>query len=240
MKSFHIISLHELIKSVGFFLTVGLVLLLIGCGKTEEKSHVVQNPLPYEIDALKPYISDQTLRFHYNKHYAGYVKKANQLLKKSDLKGKTVEEIIGLTSGEEKYKKIFNNVAQVWNHAFFWKCLKPEGGGIPPGELADQIKASFGSFDVFKDKFIEAAGNCFGSGWIWLVQDAEKLKIVTTGNADTPIAHDLKPVFAVDVWEHAYYLDYQNRRADFVENVLDHLANWDFVASQLKPVGKRI
>ena len=233
MKIYRIIGLHDLIIRVGFFLIMGLVFLLIGCGKAEEKSQIVQHPLPYETDALQPYISDQTLRFHYGKHYAGYVKKANQLLKNSDFKGKTIEEIILLSSGNEKYEKIFNNVAQAWNHVFFWKCLKPEGGGTPSGKLADLINASFGSFDGFKDKFIEAAANCFGSGWIWLVQDGETLKIFTTGNADTPMVNDLKPVFTVDVWEHAYYLDYQNLRADFVKNVLDHLANWDFVASQL-------
>jgi Fe-Mn family superoxide dismutase len=142
-----------------------------------------------------------------------------------------------LTAGKKEYTAIFNNVAQAWNHAFFWKCLKP-GGGTVGGELADWIIKSFGSIDTFKQKFLEASKSQFGSGWTWLVLDGEKLKIVTTANADTPIAHGLKPVFTVDVWEHAYYLDYQNRRADFVENVLNHLVDWDFVASQLKSTEK--
>ncbi|MCG6973595.1 MAG: superoxide dismutase [Desulfobacterales bacterium] len=185
------------------------------------------------MDALKPYISEQTMRFHYGKHYAGYVDKANQLLKTGGFEGKTAEEIIALTAGKKEYTSIFNNVAQAWNHAFFWKCLKP-GGGTINAEVADRIIKSFGSFDKFKQKFLEAAKSRFGSGWTWLVLDGDKLKIVTTGNADTPIAHGLKPLFTVDVWEHAYYLDYQNRRADYVRQVLNHLVNWDFIASRLK------
>lgn len=133
---------------------------------------------------------------------------------------------------DKEYTAIFNNVAQAWNHAFFFKCLKPDGGTIS-GELADRIIKSFGSIDIFKQEFLKAANSRFGSGWTWLVLDGEELKIVTTANADTPIAHGLKPIFTVDVWEHAYYLDYQNRRADFVENVLNHLADWDFVASRV-------
>ena len=224
---------HHLPKGVCLLGVIGLALLLIGCGKADEKPSIALEPLPYKMDALKPYISDQTLRVHYGKHYTGYVDKANQLLKGEGFEDKTAEEIIVLTSGKEEYAAIFNNVAQAWNHAFFWKCLKPGGGRIS-GKLADLIIKSFGSFDTFKQNFLDAANSQFGSGWTWLVLDGEKLKIITTANADTPIAHELKPLFTVDVWEHAYYLDYQNRRADFVKNLLNHLADWDFVAFQLK------
>ena len=177
---------------------MGLALLLTGCGKTGEKTSIVLEPLHYKMDALKPYISDQTMRVHYGKHYAGYVDKANQFLKGGGFEGKTADEIIVLTAGKKEYTAIFNNVAQAWNHAFFWKCLKP-GGGTVGGEPTDRIIKSFGSFDNFKQEFLEAANSQFGSGWVWLVLDGEKLKIVTTTNADTPIAHGLKPVFTV-VW----------------------------------------
>jgi Fe-Mn family superoxide dismutase len=224
---------YHLPKGMCLLGVIGLALLLIGCNKAEEKTSIVLEPLPYKMDALKPYISDQTMRFHYGKHYTGYVNKANQFLKKGGFEGKTADEIIVLTAGKKEYTEIFNNVAQAWNHAFFFKCLKPDGGKIG-GELADRIIKSFGSIDTFKQAFLKAANSRFASGWAWLVLDGEKLKIMTTANADTPIAHGLKPIFTVDVWEHAYYLDYQNRRSDFVKNVLDHLANWDFVASRLK------
>jgi superoxide dismutase, Fe-Mn family len=237
MKKKLIKMVHHLPKSVRLLGVIGLALLLIGCGKADEKPSISLEPLPYKMDALKPYISDQTMRIHYGKHYTGYVDKANQLLKGKGFEGKTADEIIVLTSGKKEYTAIFNNVAQAWNHSFFWKCLKP-GGATVDGELADLIIKSFGSFDNFKQNFLDAANSQFGSGWTWLVLGGEKLKIITTANADTPIAHGLKPLFTVDVWEHAYYLDYQNRRADFVKNVLDHLADWDFVAFQMKSTEK--
>ena len=224
---------YRLTKGVCLLGVIGLTLLLMGCGKAGEKTSIVLEPLPYKMDALKPYISDQTMRVHYGKHYTGYVDKANQYLKKGGFEGKTADEIIVLTAGKKEYTEIFNNVAQAWNHAFFFKCLKPDGGTVG-GELADRIKKSFGSIDTFKQEFLKAAIGRFGSGWAWLVLDGKELKIVTTSNADTPIAHGLKPLFTVDVWEHAYYLDYQNRRADYVNNVLNHLADWNFVASRLK------
>ena len=237
MKKQLIKMVHNLPKSVRLLGVIGLALLFIGCGKAGEKPSITQEPLPYKMDALKPYISNQTMRVHYGKHYTGYVDKANQLLKGGGFEGKTADEIIVFTSGKKEYTAIFNNAAQTWNHAFFWKCLKPDGATVDD-ELADLIIKSFGSFDTFKQNFLDAANSQFGSGWTWLVLDGEKLKIITTANADTPIAHGLKPLFTVDVWEHAYYLDYQNRRADYVKNVLDHLANWDFVAFQLKSTEK--
>ena len=237
MRKHWIKGVHHLPKGACLLGVIGLALLLIGCGKAGEKTSIVLEPLPYKMDALKPYISDKTMRVHYGKHYAGYVDKANRFIKGGGFEGKTADEIIVLTAGKKKYTAIFNNVAQAWNHAFFFKCLKPDGGTIS-GELADRIIKSFGSIDTFKQEFLKAANSRFGSGWAWLVLDGEELKIVTTANADTPIAHGLKPIFTVDVWEHAYYLDYQNRRADYVENVLNHLADWDFVASRLKSAKK--
>jgi superoxide dismutase, Fe-Mn family len=237
MKKHWIKGVHHLPKGACLLGVIGLALLLIGCGKAGEKTSIVLEPLPYKMDALKPYVSDQTMRVHYGKHYAGYVNKANRFIKGKGFEGKTADEIIVLTAGKKEYTAIFNNVAQAWNHAFFFKCLKPDAGTIG-GELADRIIKSFGSIDTFKQEFLKAANSRFGSGWAWLVLDGEELMIVTTANADTPIAHGLKPIFTVDVWEHAYYLDYQNRRADYVENVLNHLADWDFVASRLKSAKK--
>jgi superoxide dismutase, Fe-Mn family len=233
MKKHWIKRIHDLRRIVCLLGAISLAIGLAGCGKIGEKATIMQEPLPYKTDALKPYISEKTMQVHYGKHYAGYVDKANHLLKKSGFEGKTADEIIALTSGKKEYTAIFNNVAQAWNHAFFWKCLKPGGGTVNAG-VADRIIKSFGSFDNFKQQFLEAAKSRFGSGWTWLVLDGDNLRIVTTGNADTPLAHGLKPLFTVDVWEHAYYLDYQNRRADYVQNVLNHLVNWDFIASQLK------
>jgi len=237
MKKHWIKRVQRLPKGTCLLGVIGLALLFIGCGKAGEKPSISQEPLPYKMDALKPYISDQTLLVHYGKHYSGYVDKANQYLKGSGFEGKTADEIIVLTAGKKEYTAIFNNVAQAWNHAFFWKCLKPNGRKVGD-DLADRIIKSFGSFDTFKQNFLAAAKSQFGSGWAWLVLDGEKLKIITTANADTPIAHGLKPLFTVDVWEHAYYLDYQNRRADYVKNILDHLADWDFVSFQLKSTEK--
>jgi superoxide dismutase, Fe-Mn family len=224
-------------KHLGIF---GLICLffavtLTHCGVAEKSPKIVQEPLPFAENALEPYISATTLRFHYGKHHAAYVASANKLISTSPFSGKTGIEIIGLTAGKPEYAAIFNNVAQAFNHAFFWKSLKPGGGGEPTGKLAEKINASFGSFDAFKKAFVEAAKGRFGSGWVWLLQKGDALEIETTANADTPIAAGAKPLFCVDVWEHAYYLDYQNRRSDFVEAILDKLANWDFVAAQLEP-----
>lgn len=237
MKENRIKKWHCLPKAVCLLGALNLALFLAGCGKIGGKPTIQKEPLPYKMDALMPYISERTMRFHYGKHYLGYVDKANQLLKGGGFQGKTADEIIALTSGKKEYTAIFNNVAQAWNHAFFWKCLKP-GGGTVNAEVADRMVKSFGSFENFKQKFLKAAMGQFGSGWAWLVLDGKNLKIMTTGNADTPIAHGLKPLFTVDVWEHAYYLDYQNRRADYVINILNHLINWDFIASRLKSTKK--
>ena len=221
-------------KGALLLMALFIALAVNRCGTAEEKPLLVQAPLPYSEDALEPYISAKSIRFHYGKHHAGYVATSNRLLKDSSFQGKTPLEIIKLTAGKTKHSELFNNVAQAWNHAFFWNCLKPGGGGMPKGKLAKKITDSFGSFDTFKEEFLALAKRQFGSGWVWLVLDGDILKVMTTANADTPLSQGLKPLFTVDVWEHAYYLDYQNRRTDFVEVVLDHLADWDSVASRME------
>ena len=190
--------------------------------------------LPYTKDALEPHLSANAMGFHYGKHHQGYVDNLNKLIVGTDMAGLPVEEIIRKTAIQSDKTAIFNNAAQVWNHTFFWKSMKPEGGGAPTGKMAELITASFGSFNSFKNAFSDSAMDQFGSGWAWLVQDENTLKIVKTSNADTPIAHGQTALLVCDVWEHAYYLDYQNRRKDFVHAFLNHLANWDFAASQLK------
>ncbi|MCC7167495.1 MAG: superoxide dismutase [Rhodospirillales bacterium] len=191
-------------------------------------------PLPYAANALEPHMSANTFSFHHAKHHNAYVTNLNNLVKDSPLAGKSLEEIVKATAGDASKAGIFNNAAQVWNHTFFWSSMKPGGGGKPSGELAAKIDAAFGSFDKFKEEFKNAAVTQFGSGWAWLVEEGGQLKITKTGNADTPLAKGQKALLTVDVWEHAYYLDYQNRRPDFVQAVLDHLANGEFAAKNLK------
>ena len=191
--------------------------------------------LPYAQEALEPYISARTMGFHYAKHHQAYVDNLNKLVAGTPwAAGSPLEKVISESAGLADKAAVFNNAAQAWNHAFFWKSMKPGGGGLPSGRLMDAIGKSFGSFDTFKEAFTAAAVAQFGSGWVWLVQDGAELKIVKTSNADTPVAHGQTAILTCDVWEHAYYLDYQNRRKDFVEAFLDHLANWEFAASQLK------
>ena len=191
-------------------------------------------PLPYAQEALEPFVSAKTMSFHYGKHHQGYVDNLNKLVAGTPFEGRPLEETIRKTVNAVDQAAIFNNAAQVWNHTFFWHSMKPGGGGQPTGRLLDMIVETFGTFDAFKNAFATAAVGQFGSGWVWLVQEGGKLKIVKTSNADTPIAHGQTALLTCDVWEHAYYLDYQNRRKDFVQAFLDHLANWEFAASQLK------
>ncbi|MDD2598757.1 MAG: superoxide dismutase [Kiritimatiellae bacterium] len=190
--------------------------------------------LPYAQDALAPHISGQTMSFHYGKHHQGYVNNLNKLAAGTPLATLTLEQIVQQTAGAAEGAAVFNNAAQVWNHSFFWQSMKPNGGGQPTGRLMELITSSFGSFEAFKTAFIAAAGAQFGSGWVWLVQEGAALRIVKTANADTPLAHKQIAILTCDVWEHAYYLDYQNRRTDFVAAFLEHLANWGFAASLLK------
>ncbi|MEO5365868.1 MAG: superoxide dismutase [Magnetococcus sp. WYHC-3] len=191
-------------------------------------------PLPYVQSALEPHLSTRTLSFHYGKHHQTYMDNLNKLAPGAKMAGLPLEVIIQQTAAKPHQAGLFNNAAQVWNHTFFWQSMKPNGGGAPTGKLAERINAMFGSLDAFKTAFTEAAMAQFGSGWVWLVQEGDALKIVKTSNADTPLAHEQTALLTCDLWEHAYYLDYQNRRKEFVHAFLDHLANWEFAASQLK------
>ena len=188
-------------------------------------------PLPYSADALEPHMSAKTLGFHHSKHHQTYVDNLNKLIAGTDLEKASLEDIIRTSAQDSQKAGLFNNAAQVWNHDFFWKSMKPQGGGAPAGALADAINAAFGDLVQFKAKFKEAATTQFGSGWAWLVLVDGKLTITKTGNAQTPITSGQKALLTCDVWEHAYYLDYQNRRADMVTAFLDHLVNWDFAAA---------
>ncbi len=190
--------------------------------------------LPFDKTALEPHISAQTFDFHHGKHHAAYVNNLNGLLKDSPLAKASLEEVI-LSSAKNlpAQQGLFNNAAQVWNHTFFWNCLTPNGGGKPSGKLLARIESDFGSYEKFAEEFKNAAVTQFGSGWAWLVEENGKLKIVKTANADLPMAHGQKALLTVDVWEHAYYLDYQNRRPDFVQTFLDKLVNWRFVEKTL-------
>jgi len=189
--------------------------------------------LPYPRGALAPHISEKTLDFHHGKHHNTYVVNINKLIEGTDLANDTLENIIDKTAGDSAKIGIFNNAAQVWNHTFYWQSMKPNGGGPPAGPIADKIKADFGGYEKFAEEFKTAGFTQFGSGWAWLILKDGKLEIIKTVNADTPIAHGLKPLLTVDVWEHAYYLDYQNRRADYLSAFVEHLINWDFVNSCL-------
>ncbi len=190
--------------------------------------------LPYEKNALEPHMSANTFDFHHGKHHNTYIVNLNGLLEGSDLAGKSLEEIIMATAGDAAKAGMFNNAAQVWNHTFFWNSMKPGGGGAPSGDLAAKIDEAFGSLDGFKDAFKQAGATQFGSGWAWLVVgDGGKLEVVKTPNAETPLTQGKTPLITCDVWEHAYYLDYQNRRPDFLAAFLDNLVNWDFAAENL-------
>jgi Fe-Mn family superoxide dismutase len=183
-------------------------------------------PLPYAKNALAPHLSEESFGFHYEKHHQAYLTNLEKLVAGTPDAEKSLEDIVKSSSG-----KVFNNAAQVWNHDFFWASMKPAGGGEPTGALGDAIKRDFGSYADFRKQFADAAVAQFGSGWAWLVKDGDALKIVTTSNADTPLAHGKKPIITCDVWEHAYYIDYRNLRAKFVETFLEKLVNWDFAAA---------
>ena len=190
--------------------------------------------LPYEKNALEPHMSANTFDFHHGKHHNTYIVNLNGMLDGSDLADASLENIIKATAGDPAKAGMFNNAAQVWNHTFFWNSMKPNGGGAPTGELAAKIDSDLGGFDAFKDAFKAAGATQFGSGWAWLVVgDGGKLEVVKTPNAETPLTQGKTPLLTCDVWEHAYYLDYQNRRPDFLASFLDNLANWDFAAENL-------
>jgi Fe-Mn family superoxide dismutase len=189
--------------------------------------------LPYDQAALEPHISANTLSFHYGKHHQTYVTNLNNLVKDTPLADKSLEDIIRATAGDAAKAGVFNNAAQVYNHTFYWNSMKPNGGGKPSGDLAAKIDASFGGYDQFAEAFAQAATTQFGSGWAWLVAEGDALKVVKTGNAETPLSGSATPLLTIDVWEHAYYLDYQNRRPDYIKTFLVSLVNWDFAAANL-------
>jgi superoxide dismutase, Fe-Mn family len=199
--------------------------------------HIELPPLPYAQDALAPVISAQTLSFHYGKHHKTYVDNLNKLVAGTDMSETPLEALIKAVAGKPDKAGVFNNAAQVWNHTFFWNSMKPNGGGAPTGAVAKAIDASFGSYENFKKEFSNAAMTQFGSGWAWLVADKGQLKIAKTPNAETPLTTGQTALLTVDVWEHAYYLDYQNRRADFVAAVIDKLLNWEFANGNLARAG---
>ena len=187
-------------------------------------------PLPYAKDALAPVMSAETFEYHYEKHHKTYMTKLKGLIEGKPEASKTLEEVVKSSSGG-----VFNNAAQVWNHTFFWESMKPSGGGAPKsGEVADLIQRDFGGFENFKKQWGTEGMGRFGSGWVWLVLDAGKGKIVTTPNAETPLTTSAKPLLTCDVWEHAYYIDYRNKRDTFLDVFCDKLLNWDFVAKNLK------
>lgn len=193
-------------------------------------------PLPWPENALDPVISSRTIGLHYGKHHAAYVKKLDELVKGTRFADMPLEKVVRESAGKDQ--KIFNNAAQAWNHTFFWNCLR-KGGGKPSGTIAARIESDCGGYDGFKQKFSDAAVNCFGSGWAWLVEKDGKLDIMATSNAETPIAKGITPLLTLDVWEHAYYVDYENRRPEYVAAVIDKLLNWDFAAQQLEAAKQR-
>ncbi|WP_045221953.1 superoxide dismutase [Desulfonatronum thioautotrophicum] len=193
----------------------------------------VLEPLPYADNTLEPVITAQTIGYHYGKHHQTYVDKLNDLIPGTEYAGMGLEQIISIASDRDPDVAIFNNAAQVWNHNFYWKSMRRDGGGEPPVMLKQQIEASFGSVAECKKQLTKAAVSQFGSGWAWLVLEAEQLKVVKTANAGVPFTAGQIPLLTIDVWEHAYYLDYQNRRAAYVEAVLDKLVNWEFALENM-------
>jgi superoxide dismutase, Fe-Mn family len=189
--------------------------------------------LPYGKDSLAPHISASTLEFHHDKHHQAYVTNTNKLIAGTELADKSLEELIAIAAKSPDKKALFNNAAQTWNHTFLWNSMAPNGGGKPHGAIAERITQDFKGYDSFAEAFTAAATGQFGSGWAWLVLDGSKLEVTATANADTPLVHGKVPLLTIDVWEHAYYLDYQNRRPDYVKTFLDKLVNWDFVNANL-------
>lgn len=204
-----------------------------GCQRGSGSSAIQLPALPYAENALEPYISERTIGFHYGKHHQGYVNKINKLIKRTPYAGMPLEEIVLKSAANADHAAVFNNAAQVFNHTFYWNSMKSGGGGKPEGQLLEAVNGAFGGYGGLKEAFIDAATGQFGSGWAWLVLKENKLDVMATANADTPIAHGIKPLLVVDVWEHAYYLDYQNQRKAYVEAFWEHLVNWEFAERNL-------
>lgn len=189
--------------------------------------------LPYDYEALDPYMSSQTLHLHHDKHHQTYVTNLNNLIEGTDLEGKSLDEIVKASFGDPAKQGIFNNAGQHWNHELFWRIMKKGGGGKPHGEVARRIDDAFGNYDTFAEQFKTAAATQFGSGWAWLAVAGDALKVVKTPNGENPLVHDMVPILGIDVWEHAYYLDYQNRRPEYVAAFLNNLVNWEEVEKEL-------
>lgn len=189
--------------------------------------------LPYASDALAPYMSSETLDFHHGKHHQTYVTNLNNLVKDSDMQDASLEDVVIKSSKDASMAGIFNNAGQHWNHILFWQCMKPNGGGAIPSELENRISSDFGSVDQFKEAFVQAGTTQFGSGWAWLAIDNGKLVVTKSANASNPLVEGMKPILGCDVWEHSYYIDYRNKRPDYLKAFLDNLVNWEFVSSQL-------
>ena len=189
--------------------------------------------LDYSKSSLSPHMSEETLDLHHGKHHQTYITNLNNLIKNSGLENSSLEEIVKKTSADTSKIGIFNNAGQHWNHILFWKCMKPKGGGALPGKLEKRINSDFGSVDKFKEQFIQAGVTQFGSGWAWLAIDKGKLIVTKTANASNPLVNNMKPILGCDVWEHSYYVDYRNRRPDYLKSFIENLVNWEFVESQL-------
>ena len=222
---------------------LGLVSLMQATGLTHvthamslRRPRIILPPLPYPESALEPYLSARTLQVHYGKHHQAYVTQTNRLLTGTRLAKRPLSEIIKTTAGKTKQAKLFNQAAQVFNHTFYWRSMQPQGGGQPDGQLGEALAATFGSQEAFAGAFEKTALGLFGSGWVWLAANKEQLEIVATSNADTPIVHGLTPLLAIDMWEHAYYLDYQQQRGDYIRAFLSHLVNWNFAADNFNEV----
>jgi superoxide dismutase, Fe-Mn family len=221
---------------IGAGLVAGSYALAFGSppGFSQTRGPFSLPPLPYAEDGLAPVISSTTISFHYGKHHKAYVDNLNKAVEATELKEKSLEDIVKTAFGDHQRAAIYNNAAQAWNHAFYWNSMRPNGGGPPVGAVADRIKDSFGDYTKFRQEFSNAAVTQFGSGWVWLVQGSGKqLVILKTANADTPMVRGTTCLLTCDVWEHAYYLDYQNRRLDYVNAWLDKLVNWEFASQQL-------
>jgi Fe-Mn family superoxide dismutase len=219
---------------IGGAMTAATLLTAPGVVRGQNRPPFTFPPLPYEDNALAPVISSETVGFHYGKHHRGYFDNMMKMIAGTHFADQTLEDMIRTAMVNPNRTGLYNNAAQFWNHTFYWKSMRPGGGGEPTGTMADRIGQSFGSYDGFRKAFAEAATTQFGSGWAWLVAgEDKKLQVLKTSNADTPMAQGLNCLLTCDVWEHAYYLDYQNRRADYVNAWLEKLVNWDFAAENL-------
>lgn len=228
------IGRRQLLKSMGAVGAASLVTTVTAPWVARARAPYELPKLPWPDDGLQPTISSTTIGFHYGKHHKAYVDNLNKLLADApDLADLSIEDLITTTSGNPNRVAIFNNAAQMWNHTFYWNSMRPNGGGKPGPFLLQRIEADFGGWDSFVNEFFKAAQTQFGSGWAWLILDGGKLKVIKTSNADTPIMQDKPPLLTIDVWEHAYYLDYQNRRTDYIKAWLETLANWEFAQQQL-------